>query len=86
MDNTDTRKKAEKTGIYIVKDGYSPESHMRFKEGDFLPDGAEWRDEGEEIEGSPRKAAREQLAKETEERAKGAAPENRAKGAAPESK
>jgi hypothetical protein len=84
MDNAADAKKADKTGVYKVTiDG--TETHMRFKEGAFLPDGAEFRDEGDPIV-SPLQERQAEIAKATEERAKGAAPENRAKPAAPEHK
>lgn len=40
----DEPNKVEKTGVYKLPDG----SHVRLKEGDVLPLGAEWRDAGED--------------------------------------
>jgi hypothetical protein len=77
MKQADDRPKAKKTGIYIVKEDSGTETHLRIKEGDFLPEGATWRDEGAEREPSLRERERAAIL----ERSKGAAPENRAKTA-----
>lgn len=87
MDNAPQSKKAEKTGVYVVKEGTGTETHMRFKEGDILPDGATFRDAGSEREPSLREQERARIAGATDERALSAAPENRAaKGTAKDAK
>lgn len=76
MDSAADAKKADKTGVYKVTiDGV--ETHMRFKEGAVLPDGAKYRDAGKPIE-SPMQEQQESIRDAAEKRAKGAAPENRA--------
>jgi hypothetical protein len=90
MSDAADAKKADKAGVYKVTiDGV--ETHMRFKEGAILPEGAEYRDEGDPIE-SPLQQSQEKLKQAADERAKtaedqrakGPAPENRALGKAPE--
>ena len=85
MVDADDRTKADKTGVYIVTNAEGTVSHMRFKEGAFLPDGAEFRDEGAPIE-SPIQEEQAKIAEETKGRKKGPAPENRAMTSAPEQK
>jgi hypothetical protein len=87
MDNAADANKADKTGVYKVTDDRGNKTHMYFKEGAILPEGAEWRGErDEERYESPRQKERARIAGATEERAMSAAPENRAKTAAPEKK
>jgi hypothetical protein len=83
MAHADDRKRADKTGVYVVTNEFGTVSHQRFKEGAILPDGAAFRDEGTAIE-SPLQEEQARIADETAKRSKGKAPENRAKGPAPE--